>query len=80
MEAKDTIATVGEMTVAQLKALIKESVEEILREILVDPDAGLQLRPEFEERLRQSLSYVDSGGKPLSFEELKRRLGEPCSV
>jgi hypothetical protein len=76
MEAKETVATVGEMTVAQLKALIKESVEEILRDILVDPDAGLQLRPEFEERLRQSISYVDSGGKLLSYEELKRRLGE----
>jgi hypothetical protein len=76
MEAKETVATVGEMTVAQLKALIKESVEEILRDILVDPDAGLQLRPEFEERLRQSISYVDSGGKLLSFEEIRRRLGE----
>jgi hypothetical protein len=76
MEAKGTVATVGEMTVAQLKALIKESVEEILRDILVDPDAGLQLRPEFEERLRQSISYVNSGGKLLSFEEIRRRLGE----
>jgi hypothetical protein len=76
MEAEETVATVGEMTVAQLKALIREIVEEILRDILVDPDAGLQLRPEFEERLRQSISYVDSGGKLLSFEELKRRLGE----
>jgi hypothetical protein len=64
------------MTVAQLKALIRESVEEILRDILVDPDAGLQLRPEFEERLRQSIAYVNSGGKLLSFEELKRRLWE----
>jgi hypothetical protein len=76
MEAKERVATVGEMTVAQLKAIIKESGEEILRDILVDPDAELQLRPEFEERLRQSISYVNSGGKLLSFEELMRRLGE----
>jgi hypothetical protein len=33
MEAKETVATVGEMTVAQLKALIRESVEEILRDL-----------------------------------------------
>jgi ATP-dependent Clp protease ATP-binding subunit ClpA len=51
-------------------------VEEILRDILVDLDAGLQLRPEFEERLRQSISYVDSGGKLLSFEEIRRRIRE----
>jgi hypothetical protein len=76
MEAKGTVATVGEMTVAQSKATVRESVEEILRDILIDPDAGLQLRPEFEERLRQSISYVNSGGRLLSFEELKRRLGE----
>jgi hypothetical protein len=71
MEEEETVATVGEMTVAQLKALIRESVEEILRDILVDPDAGLQLRPEFEERLRQSIAYVNSGGKLLSYEELR---------
>jgi len=76
METKETVAMVTEMTVAQLKALIKESVEEILQDILVDPDAGLQLRPEFEERLRQSTAYVESGGRLLSLEELRIRLGE----
>jgi hypothetical protein len=30
--------------------------------VLGDPDAGLELRPEFEERLRQTVSYVTSGG------------------
>lgn len=68
--------TITEMTVAELKALIRETIEEALWEILADPDAGLELRPEFEKPLRLSLAYVESGGKTLSWEELSARLGE----
>jgi len=63
---KHTAATVAEMTIPQFKALIRETVEEVLQEFLGDPDAGLQLKPEFEERLRRSKEYVASGGKLLS--------------
>ncbi|NCO32972.1 MAG: hypothetical protein AUJ92_13540 [Armatimonadetes bacterium CG2_30_59_28] len=44
---------ISTLTVGQLKALIKESVEEALTE--ADVDAGLQLRPEVAERLQRSL-------------------------
>lgn len=47
--------TVAEMTASQLKALVQSAVKEALREALGDPDAGLALRPEFEERLRQAV-------------------------
>jgi hypothetical protein len=48
--------------------------KEALQEVLGDPDARLELRPEFEERLRQTVSYVTSGGRLLSMEELTSQL------
>jgi hypothetical protein len=66
--------TVAEMTAMQLKTLIQSAVKETLQEILRDPDAGLELRPEFEERLCQAVAHVASGGRLLSTEELASQL------
>ena len=43
-------------------------------ETLCDPDVGLELRPEFEDRLHESLAYVDDEGKLISLEEMARHL------
>ncbi|MBI2024917.1 MAG: hypothetical protein HYT03_02440 [Candidatus Harrisonbacteria bacterium] len=40
---------------AKLNSLVKKQVIEVLREFLNDPDFGLELRPEFETRLRKSI-------------------------
>ena len=74
--AKETMGntSVAEMTVLQLRTLIQSALKEALQEVLGDPDAGLELRPEFEERLRQTVSYVTSGGRLLSMEELTSQL------
>lgn len=40
----------SEITVGELKSIIKETINE-----LIDPDYGLELRPEIEEALRISL-------------------------
>jgi hypothetical protein len=66
--------TVGQMTASQLKKLIRSVVEETLQEMLGDPDAGLELSPEFEQRLRQAVTYVSSGGHLLSMNELTDEL------
>ena len=66
--------TVAEMTAMQLKKLIQSAVKETLQEVLGDPDAGLELRPEFEERLRQATAYAAEGGRLLSIEELTSQL------
>ena len=50
---------VAELTVDEFKRLLEETME---------------LRPEFEQRLRRSLAYVAAGGKTLSLEELTARL------
>jgi signal recognition particle GTPase len=41
---------VGDMTARELKSLIRDTIHE-----LIDPDYGLELRPEIEEELRKSL-------------------------
>ena len=61
---------VAEMTVQELKTLIQSTVREVLQEILRDPDAGLELRPEFEARLLEAQEYVASGGRLLSMGDL----------
>ena len=65
--------TIKDLSVEQLKAVIGEVVEEKLRELLVDPDAGLVLRPEVEERLRKDLR--ENQGDNISAAEVARRRG-----
>jgi hypothetical protein len=66
---------VTELTIEQLKALIEDTVETKLQELMGDPDAGLELREEVKERLRRSLAAEKRGQKHISMEEVVRRLG-----
>lgn len=60
---------VTELTVSDLKTLIRDVLSEI-----VDPDYGFELRPEVEKELRESLKQKERGeGVPL--QEVKKRLG-----
>ncbi|MCK4451441.1 MAG: hypothetical protein KAX26_12710 [Anaerolineae bacterium] len=72
--------TVAEMTVPQLKMLIQSALKDTLQEVLGDPDAGLELRSRFEERLRHAVAYVASGGHLLSMEELTGQIEDASSV
>jgi hypothetical protein len=42
---------VKDLTTDELKALIRETVLEVLEDFLPDPDAGLTVKPEFEQSL-----------------------------
>jgi len=66
--------TVAQITVEELKVLISETVKETLLETLRDPDVGLELRPEFESRLRESQAYVEGGGELIPLDEMIHRL------
>jgi len=61
---------VTELTTDELKKLIKEAVDEKLREIFFDPDDGLELRDEVKQRLKASLASK----KRISLEEIKKRV------
>jgi hypothetical protein len=67
---------VTDLTVDELTQIIEDVFERKLSDLLRDPDEGLDLQPEFEQRLRSSLAYVEKGGELLSLEELTECLGE----
>jgi hypothetical protein len=72
MRANDV--TVAEMTALQLKTLVQGAVKEALQEVFDESETELELRPEFEEQLRQRTEDVASGGQLLSMEDLTGRL------
>lgn len=67
--------TVKDLTIEELKAVIGEVVEEKLRELLTDPDAGLALRPEVRDRLLSDIQEPDSKGENIPAAEVARRRG-----
>ena len=58
---------VGDMTVGELKELIKDIVQEV-----IDPDYGFELRPEVEAELRESLKRKEKG---IPLEAVVKELG-----
>ncbi len=70
---------VSELTVEELKALIKEAVAEQLEETLGDPDCGLELLEEVRERLCRSLAADKDAGKECQYlSEVAKKLGLEC--
>ena len=67
--------TVKDLSVEELRAVINEVVEEKLREILSDPDAGLAIRPEVRDRLTRDLREPEQEGENTPAAELARRRG-----
>ncbi len=67
--------TVKDLSIEELKAIIGEVVEEKLRELLTDPDAGLALRPEVQTRLLKDLQESQPEGENIPAAELARRRG-----
>lgn len=66
---------VKDMSVQELRELMGNVVEEKLRDLLGDPDEGLELRPEVRERLLDSLHHPRSSRQTVSADEVARRLG-----
>ena len=69
---KKAVAKVSDLSVEELRHLIKETVVETLDEMLGDPDEGLELREEFVARLKKSL---ESPEPTIPMEEAAARLG-----
>jgi hypothetical protein len=67
--------TVKDLSVEELRAVIGEVVEEKLREILSDPDAGLTLRAEVQEHLIKDLREPQQKGENIPAAELAHRRG-----
>jgi len=52
---------VSDMTVDELRGLIRETVRQTMAEILADPDEGLALQNGIEKALRRSMKAVREG-------------------
>lgn len=60
-----------DLTVEQLKELVKGLVDDRLRELLGDPDLGIPMGEALRERLKRSLT----AGERISGDEIAEKLG-----
>jgi hypothetical protein len=70
-------ATIGEMTPSEFREMIDFIIEQKLREVLGDPDEGLQLREEVAARLQKQRAAVAAGDRGTSLDEVIGQLGLP---
>lgn len=70
-----TDLSVADLTVTELRALIREVVTETITSLFVDSDEGLELREEFEAELRLALQRPAEEQQTESLEDVLRELG-----
>ena len=68
-------SNVADLTVDEFKDLIKEVVTQTILEIFGDPDEGLELRDEIQERLRRSLAATPADSETRPAQEVAAKLG-----
>ena len=68
MEVKD-------LSIDELKLIIQETVAETIESLLNDPDQNLDLKPEIEQQLRESLEKTKNGERGVPAEEIAQKLG-----
>ncbi len=66
---------VKDLSDEELKALIQETVEKVLLEILGDPDQGLEIREDVKIRLKDSLEEKERKGQGIPIESVARKMG-----
>ncbi|HRJ41623.1 MAG: hypothetical protein KJZ86_03535 [Caldilineaceae bacterium] len=66
---------VAELSVDELRTLIREVVTQTMEDVLRDPDEGLALRPETEDALRYSLRMMSQGSNTVTAENVAEQLG-----
>lgn len=68
-------SNVADLTVEELRELIKEVVTQTMLEMLGDPDEGLALREDIQERLHRSLTQAQTTGETRSAQDVAAKLG-----
>ena len=66
---------VAELTIEELRQLIREEVQNTLLNLLADPDSGLELRDDIKTKLSQSLKAVATGQQLISGSTVAAKLG-----
>ena len=68
-------ANVGQLSTDELREIIGSVVEEKLKEILGDPDEGLDLNANIRDRLLQQQQAVDAGERGNDLNDVAEGLG-----
>lgn len=69
-------SSVADLTVDELKGLIRETVGQAILDIFGDPDEGLELREDVKEMLRRSLDETQWATEPvISAQDVADKLG-----
>jgi hypothetical protein len=66
---------VKDLTIEELKAVIRETVIESLEDLLPDPDAEKTVKAQFQKELLETREQRQEGTKNMSSLEVKERLG-----
>lgn len=66
---------VNELTIDQLKALIRETVIETIEELLADPDTNQTINEDFKQELLAIQKRRETGAKGITTAEVMQRLG-----
>jgi cobalamin biosynthesis protein CbiG len=66
---------ISDLTAADLKILIRETIQEGLEEYLMDPDAGLSLRPEVRAQLEAAQTQRTLGQRGIPAAKVAEILG-----
>lgn len=66
---------IKDLTTDELKALIRETVFEAIEALLPDPDAGLSVKPEFEQSLLAIRQRRETNSAGIPAVEVTYRLG-----
>ena len=59
----------------QLRSFIRRTVMDAVQEVLLDPDYGLALRPDFVKRLQKSMR-AKKAGRIIAFEKVLKKYQE----
>jgi hypothetical protein len=66
---------IKDLTVEEFKDLIRDTVEEVFHDLLVDPDAGRPLKDTVRQQLLQQRSRRANEKQTLSSEQVMEQLG-----
>jgi len=66
---------VSDLTAEELNTLIESAIDRKLSEWLGDPDEGLDLKVELQERIARQRQDFATGQRGRSMEEVRQRLG-----
>ncbi|WP_071190382.1 hypothetical protein [Trichormus sp. NMC-1] len=66
---------VNNLTIDELKALIRETVRETIEELLIDPDTNQSIKENFKQELLTIKKRRETGVRGISTAEVMQRLG-----